>query len=869
MQAQEIYLKGYQPPNHLVDSVFLTFEIFEGRTLVSSEINFFENPANPSNVVTLLGRGVKLVSVDLAGKLLSDGEYSKGEESLTIPNCPKEFTLKLVTEIYPEENKALEGLYRSSGMYCTQCEPEGFRRITFFPDRPDVTTKFTTKIVADKSIPVLLSNGNKIDQGDLPDGRHFATWEDPFNKPSYLFALVAGDLVVNRSSFTTMSGRDVVLEIWVESANSDKTDHAMACLKQSMKWDEEVYGLEYDLDIFMIVAVDDFNMGAMENKGLNIFNSSCILADSQTATDGEFLNIQGIIGHEYFHNWSGNRVTLRDWFQLSLKEGLTIFRDQNFTQDLNSASLGRIMDVKMLKSAQFPEDHSPMAHPVRPASFIEINNFYTSTVYNKGAELIRMMYNFIGPVAYRKAMDLYFSKNDGKSATIEDFLSALETGSGQSLEGFKSWYRQSGTPEITVTESFDAAKGEFTLNITQVNPETASQKAKEPLLVPIKMGLLSSDGEPLPCQLKAKGNVEDASAELTLMMGSAKESYTFIGLKEKPIPSLLRGFSSPVKLKTNPTQGELATLLAKDSDAYNRYEACQLLLMNQLQDWITNGIGAPTDVLLTAIQTLLKDESADPALVAAMLLLPTEAFLVEQNPQPNIEAIYDARGALKTMLATSLKTEFLATYERSQVAEPYQFTQTQTGKRALANLSLRYIVATGDANIALAQAQGATNMTLRLGALAALNDSESVERLTVLREFAEEFAKNSLVMNHWFRLQAVSPLSNVEMVEELKNHPAYDQNNPNKLRALIGAFAVGNLKEFHRKDTKGYQLLTSEIIRLNLLNPQMGARLISPLSRFKHFAEAEASAMKAQLQLILDTPNLSKNIFEIASKALA
>ncbi len=865
MQAQEIFLKDYQAPNHLVEEVFLTFEIFEGRTLVSSEIKFLENSENPSSSLTLLGRGLKLLSVDLGGKILGENEYSQDAESLTISNCPKDFTLKLVTEIYPEENKALEGLYRSSGMYCTQCEPEGFRRITFFPDRPDVTTKFTTKVIAGKAIPILLSNGNKIDQGDLDGNRHFVTWEDPFKKPSYLFALVAGDLVVNRSSFTTMSGREVVLEIWVEAANSKKTDHAMTCLKQSMKWDEEVYGLEYDLDIFMIVAVDDFNMGAMENKGLNIFNSSCILADSQTATDGEFLNIQGIIGHEYFHNWSGNRVTLRDWFQLSLKEGLTIFRDQNFTQDLNSASLGRIMDVKMLKSAQFPEDHSPMAHPVRPASFIEINNFYTSTVYNKGAELIRMMYNHIGPQAYRKAMDLYFSENDGKSATIEDFLSALEIGSGQNLEGFKSWYRQSGTPEITVSESFDGAKGEFTLNVSQQNPETASQKTKEPLLIPIKMGLLNADGEALPCQLQGA----EPKAEVTLMMGKAEEKFTFTGLKEKPIPSLLRGFSSPVKLKTNPTSEELATLLAKDSDAYNRYEACQMLLMNQLQDWIDNGIGMASDVLLTAIQTLLKDTSADPALVAAMLLLPTEAYLVEQNPQPNITAIYDARGALKTMLATSLKSEFLAAYERSQISEPYQFEQKQTAKRSLANLSLRYIVAAGDADLALTQAKTATNMTLRLGALAALNDSESVERLTSLREFAEEFEKNSLVMNHWFRLQAVSPLSNVEMIEELKNHPSYDHNNPNKLRSLIGAFAVGNLKEFHRKDAQGYKLLTNEIIRLNLLNPQMGARLISPLSRFKHFAEPEQSAMKAELQQILDTPNLSKNIFEIASKALA
>ncbi|WP_394238948.1 aminopeptidase N [Pseudomonas anguilliseptica] len=881
-QPKMIYLKDYQAPDYLIDETHLTFELFEDQTLVHAQLVMRRNPAAGTGLPPLVldGQQLELLSVALDDRELNAGDYQLSDSHLTLQPKAASFVIDSSVRIHPESNTALEGLYKSSGMFCTQCEAEGFRKITYYLDRPDVMSKFTTTLsAAQHDYPVLLSNGNPIASGSDDGGRHWATWEDPFMKPAYLFALVAGDLWCVEDSFTTMSQRDVALRIYVEPENIDKCQHAMDSLKKSMKWDEEVYGREYDLDIFMIVAVNDFNMGAMENKGLNIFNSSCVLAKAETATDAAHQRVEAVVAHEYFHNWSGNRVTCRDWFQLSLKEGFTVFRDAEFSADMHSRTVKRIEDVAYLRTHQFAEDAGPMAHPVRPDAFMEISNFYTLTVYEKGSEVVRMIRTLVGAEGFRKGSDLYFERHDGQAVTCDDFIRAMEEANGIDLTQFKRWYSQAGTPRLEVSESYDAAANSYRLHFRQSCPATPGQAEKQPFVIPLELALLDAQGHELPLQLVSEDSAVGTSR--VLQITEAEQAFTFVNLAEKPLPSLLRGFSAPVKLSFPYSRDQLMFLMQHDSDGFNRWEAGQQLSVQVLQEMIGQHQRGESLVLdqrlVEACRTLLADDSLDQAMVAEMLSLPGEAYLTEISEVADVEAIHAAREFARKQLADALFDLLWQRYQRNREvsrASAYVAEAEHFARRSLQNIALSYLMLSGKAEVLVAcleQFENADNMTERLTALAVLvNSPFEAEKATALASFADFFKDNPLVMDQWFSVQAACALPGaLQRVEQLMQHPAFTLKNPNKVRSLIGAFAGQNLLGFHQADGSGYRFLADQVITLNALNPQIASRLLAPLTRWAKYGSARQAQMKAQLQRILASGELSSDVYEVVSKSLA
>jgi aminopeptidase N len=859
---QTKHLKDYKAPDFAIREIHLTFDIREGRTTVIATTSFERMNKEARNLV-LDGQQLVLKSVSLNGEMLSSNRYTADDDTLTVSDVPDSFTLDVTTEINPEGNTALEGLYKSSGNYCTQCEPEGFRKITYYLDRSDVMTKFTTRIQADKkTYPVLLSNGNCVDKGDLPEGRHFSVWEDPHKKPAYLFALVAGNLAHIHDTFTTMNGKKVDLYIWVNPGNEDKCAHAMESLKKSMKWDEEKYGREYDLDIFNIVAVNDFNFGAMENKSLNIFNSKLILAVPQTATDADYLAIEGVVAHEYFHNWTGNRITCRDWFQLSLKEGLTVFRDQCFSSDMNSAAVQRIDDVEGLRNAQFPEDASPMAHPIRPDNYIEINNFYTATVYEKGAEVIRMMHTLLGPENYRKGTDLYFQRHDGQAVTCDDFVQCMQDASGVDLSQFRLWYSQAGTPEIKITSGYDAGTKKFTLTVEQAIPDTPGQTNKKPMHMPIAVGLLDKSGK-------------DMLPEGTrvLQLKEKRQSFTFDNIAEKPVPSILRGFSAPVKLQTDLTEDDLIFLMAHDSDGFNRWDAGQTYLQRLILGFAGGKEKKLPQACIDAFGKLLADKKADRALVAKALVLPSETYLAQLMDVVDVDGLHGARKFITGEIGRHYLKELKALFQDSVDNGPYSPDPVSVGKRRMKTITLRYILEAAPAEaIALAAAQykSATNMTDKVSALAILSDTQSPERQAAFDDFYRQWKSNPLVLDKWFSLQAIADRQDaVEMVTELTAHPDFTYKNPNRLRSLLGSFSFANQKWFHRKDGAGYRLLADTVIKVNAINPSTAARLLTPMRQWKRYDAVRKSLMENELKRILSEKDISNDVYEIASKSLS
>lgn len=863
-----IRLQDYQPPAFLVDRVELDITLAPRGTVVRSRLALRRNPMHKdgNSALRLDGEDLRLTALALDDVPLQPEAYSVDGEGLTIPSVPDHFTLSAEVEIDPEDNSRLEGLYRSGGTYCTQCEAEGFRRITYFPDRPDVMATFRVRIEADTAdCPVLLSNGNLIESGPLEGGRHFAVWDDPFPKPSYLFALVGGNLGHIEDRFTTVSGREVTLRIYTDPGNENRCAYAMDALKRSMRWDEEAYGLEYDLDIFNIVAIDAFNMGAMENKSLNVFNSKYILADPDTATDDDYAGIESVVAHEYFHNWTGNRVTCRDWFQLSLKEGLTVFRDQQFSADQRSAPVKRIQDVRMLRAAQFPEDAGPLAHPVRPDSYMEINNFYTATVYEKGAEVIGMYHTLLGPERYRKGIDLYFERHDGQAVTCDDFLAAMADAGGVDLEQFRLWYSQAGTPEITATGKYDATSRRYTLNLTQSTAPTPGQPHKAALHIPLAVGLIGPDGDDLA--LDAEGNTTKV-----LELREASADYTFENIPSEPVVSLNRGFSAPVKVRQALNDNARALLMSHDSDAFNRWEAGQQYATDILLAMTANPEAPVPETFVDAFSRMLADGEADRAFLALAALLPSEGYLTEQVQSADPEAIHNARKALRMRLAKRLQDQWLELYRANQSNEPFSPDAASAGRRALKNAALSYLSLLDDPKMgALVKAQfdSADNMTDRMAALACLNERDLPERDTALQAFYDRYKDNTLVVDKWLAVQAMSSLPGaVERVEALLSHPSFSMKIPNKVRAVVGSFASGNPLHFHAKDGSGYRFLADRILELDSMNPQVAARLSTPLGRWRRFTEDRQALMKAELERILAKPNLSRDVYEIASKSL-
>ncbi len=876
--AKTIYLQDYQPPDYLIDRVELSFDLHDEATEVTSRLTVRRNPASDHDNPPLLldGEGLELSELMLDGRALTAEEYRFEGSQLTLPNVPANFVLTSRVSIRPQENTTLEGLYQSNGMYCTQCEAEGFRHITLFPDRPDVMAEFSTEIIADRSrYPVLLSNGNCIDEELLADGRHRVVWHDPFPKPCYLFALVAGDLRYQQDSYTTASGREIDLRIYVEAENIDKCDHAMRSLKHSMAWDEEKYGREYDLDIFMIVAVNDFNMGAMENKGLNIFNSKFVLARPDTATDRDFQGIEGVIAHEYFHNWTGNRITCRDWFQLSLKEGLTVFRDQEFSADMGSRGVKRIEDVRLLRSHQFAEDAGPMAHPVRPDSYMEINNFYTVTVYEKGAEVVRMQANLLGPEGYRRATDLYFERHDGQAVTTEDFVRCMEDASGRDLSQFRRWYSLAGTPEVEVSATYDAATGIYRLDFTQSCPDTPGQNDKPPFHIPLEIALLSRSGGELPLQLA--GESAAVGGVRVLELNETEQRFEFIGLTEQPVPSLLRGFSAPVKLHYDYSDEELMFLMAHDSDDFNRWDAAHTLAQRTLLGLVEKQReGEPLTVETGFVDTFskaLNDQDADKALLSEVLSLPSESTLGDQMAVVDVEAIHQAREWLKRELAMLLRDDFLRVYRDNRDDGDYDIEHTSMARRSLKNLALNYLMQLDDPEIdalAMAQFREADNMTDVMASLSCLVNADCAQKEQALSAFETQWRDDPLVMDKWFAVQAGSKLpGTLDRVKGLMYHPAFSIRNPNKVRSLIGVFCSTNLVGFHAADGSGYQFLTDQVLTLDALNPQIAARMLRIMSRWRRYDETRQSLMKAQFKRVLATPDVSRDLFEIASKSVA
>jgi len=875
-QPRTIFLKDYQVPDFLIDKTDLHFTLAEDVTKVHATLSMRRNPdaSDTGAALVLQGQELELKSVSIDGNELASGSYQVTADSLIIARVPDHFVLECVNELKPQENTSLEGLYKSRTMFCTQCEAEGFRKITYYLDRPDVMSVFTTTIVAQQDrYPVLLSNGNQVDSGSNDDGSHWVTWDDPFRKPAYLFALVAGDLHFTEDHFTTLSGNDVTLRIFVEPKDIDKCDHAMASLINAMKWDEEVYGREYDLDIFNIVAVDDFNMGAMENKSLNIFNTSCVLAKPETTTDAGFQRVEAVVAHEYFHNWSGNRVTCRDWFQLSLKEGFTVYRDAEFSSDMGSRTVKRVDDVSLLRTLQFAEDDGPMSHPVRPESFIEISNFYTVTIYEKGAEVVRMMANLLGPGDFRKGTDLYFDRHDGQAVTCEDFVCAMEDASGKNLQQFRRWYSQSGTPRLSVSGDFDAEKKTYTLSVAQSCPATPGQTDKAPFHIPLSMALLGSNGL-LPLHLNGEPVAGD---ETVLDITRESQQFVFEQVSELPVPSLLRGFSAPVKLAFDYSRDDLTFLMSRDSDGFVRWDAAQQLGVLILNDMIA-AIHAGNDVevdprLLDAYRAILADKALDKAMVALILNLPSEAYLTEISDEVDVHAVHQARTAARLAIAQQLQPELQHVYSQMKISGDYQATAEQIARRSLKNTALSYLMLLGDPQVlalCVDQYDNSNNMTDVLAAFNCILNSEfEQEKERVLADFYQRWKQESLVVNQWFMAQATCSLpGNLMQVKELMNHPAFDIRNPNKVRALIGSFCGQNAVNFHQLDGEGYRFLADQIILLDKLNPQVASRLLGPLTKWKKYGAGSRQLMQEQLQRIMAEPELSTDVYEVVSKSL-
>jgi len=867
-----IYLKDYKPSDYLIDQIDLIVDLQDNAaTSVEATLqcrrnpNSTNNPAHADTSLILQGEKLSLQAIHMDGRALSATEYSVDDKSLTLFKVPQSFSLKTIVHIHPETNTELSGLYRSKNMFCTQCEAEGFRRITYYLDRPDVMARFTTTIHADKrAFPVLLSNGNLIEKFDVSAERHGVRWQDPFPKPCYLFALVAGDLVCMTDHFVTMNNRIVSLEIYTAFADQDQCQHAMLALKKAMRWDEQTYGREYDLDRYIIVAVSDFNMGAMENKGLNLFNSKYILANAQTATDADYDNIDAVVGHEYFHNWSGNRVTCRDWFQLSLKEGLTVFREHHFCGDLRQSAVQLIDQVCCLRDDQFSEDAGPMAHSVRPEAYAEINNFYTSTIYEKGAEIIRMLKNFIGWETFRQGMDRYFAQYDGQAVTIEDFIGTMEQVSKQDLTQFRLWYSQAGTPALHAQEAYDATNHRLTLSLEQHCAPTPGQDLKNPLFIPVAIGLLDTEGHDL------------LAPETRVALTEKAQTFVFENIPCKPVLSLLRSFSAPVKRGTKQSKEALAFLLAHDSDAFNRWDAGQQLSEGLIEGLVEDFEAKRALIVdpswVAAHQTVLRDKTLDPALRAKILSLPTLNTLVEAQLPVNIEALSAVRQFLKTQLARALKSDFFESYADNHCKGSYVFSPEACAMRRLRDLSLSYLVQTNDTEaLALCkqQFQHAHSMTDTMGVLNAVCDSTAPLRAMVLSEFYEKWRHHPLVLDKWFRVQAVSVLPDtIQTVKRLMEDSAFELKNPNKVYALIGAFGNANLLHFHDKSGDGYNLVLDVVLKLNTLNPQIAARIVDAFAPWRRFDVARQQKMQKALQIIQAAPHLSTNVQEIVSKCL-
>jgi aminopeptidase N len=885
-------LKDYRPPPFTIETTDLHFDLYEDHASVVAKLLFKCNGGSDVTSLRLHGQVLTLEKVFINGQQLNSDQYSQDDESLTIPALDsllgasfEEFQFECHTRIEPQNNTALEGLYKSKKMFCTQCEAEGFRRITYYLDRPDVMSVFTTTVAADKAkYPVLLSNGNNIASGDVdgaPD-RHWVTWEDPFKKPSYLFALVAGDLLSLDDTFVTCSDREIELRIFVEEKDIDKCDHAMLSLKNSMRWDEEVYGREYDLDIFMIVAVDDFNMGAMENKGLNVFNTSCVLASPQTTTDFSFQRVEAVVAHEYFHNWSGNRVTCRNWFQLSLKEGFTVYRDSEFSADMGSRTVKRVEDVSFLQTVQFAEDGGPMAHSVRPDSYMEISNFYTVTIYEKGAEVVRMIALLLGEEKFRAGSDLYFERHDGQAVTTEDFVKAMEDASNIDLGQFRNWYYQAGTPVVSIQSEYDADTKRYTLYVSQSCPDTPGQSNKKPLTVPLRLGLLGSDGKDLPLRLL----VDDASTSKTdrvLSVTQQEQQFVFEGLESEPIPSLLRGFSAPVRLQYDYSRAELLFLMVNDSDGFNRWNASQLLtigLIDELQSDLAAGIDLAlpqslVDAYAGVLDSTLSDPSVDKAMVAQLLSLPTVGFLIERAEVADVEGIHRVREFLLNGVAAKFYSLFLDVYTANTSDAEYAADAESIARRSLKNLALSYLMRSDkDEAVTLAQTQfvQASNMTDQLSGLRCLVNSGAGAAVDLKRDaldsFYRQWSHEPLVVDQWFVAQAVCQLpGSLAQVKQLLEHADFDIRNPNKVRSLIGAFCGQNHLGFHDASGEGYEFLADQVLVLDKLNPQIASRLLTPLTRWRKFSAKRQGLMQAQLRRIKAQEELSKDLFEIVEKS--
>ena len=893
-QARTTYLRDYRPPTFTIETTELHFDLFEDYALVVSRLLLKRNQipeAEESDILVLHGQQLHLQKLSIDGKELSRDQYLIDEDTLSIPALSEllgapalEFSLECHTSIEPQNNTALEGLYKSRKMFCTQCEAEGFRRISYYLDRPDVMSKFTTTITADRAkYPILLANGNKIASGtsESDHSRHWVTWEDPFKKPSYLFALVAGDLASLDDSFITASGRDIKLQIFVEEKDLDKCDHAMRSLKNAMDWDERVYGREYDLDIFMIVAVDDFNMGAMENKGLNIFNTSCVLANSKTQTDLAFQRVEAVVAHEYFHNWSGNRVTCRDWFQLSLKEGFTVFRDSEFSADMGSRAVKRVEDIVFLRTIQFAEDSGPMAHSVRPDSYMEISNFYTVTIYEKGAEVVRMISLILGPERFRAGTDLYFERHDGQAVTIEDFIAAMEAANDIELRQFRNWYSQAGTPVLAIEGSYDAEAMRYTLSVKQSCPDTPGQSNKQPFHIPLRVGLIGAAGTELPLKLAGAGNLE--TTDLVLDVCEESQQFVFEDVRVKPVPSLLRSFSAPVRLQFDYSREELFFLMVHDNDGFNRWNASQLLGADVIQDLQRlfpnpDKLALP-EVLRNAyavvLDSALEDSELDQAMIAQLLILPTEGALIEQAQVADVDSIHGVREFLANQLARALKKKFAALYHANCDEGKYAVDARSMARRSLKNLALSYLLRTGEIPWLEAcnrQFTIAANMTDQFAALKNLvnSDTDLGRDLATdaLDSFYQQWRHEPLVVDQWFAVQATSQLSDtLGSVKQLLHHECFEIRNPNKVRSLIGAYCSQNHIGFHASGGDGYEFLSDQVLTLDKLNPQIAARLLTPLTRWRKFDEGRQALMQVQLQRIKAATDLSRDVFEIVEKS--
>ncbi len=874
-------LKNYTPPRYLVTTVDLRFELNETATQVYSKIEFYRHPDTKGSPPLMLnGEKLEIRSISLNGIELDSSGYTYDEKELIIENVPAEFALEVVTVINPHDNTELEGLYLSSGNFCTQCEAQGFRRITCYPDRPDVMAEFKTTIIADhEKYPVLLANGNLVEKGNMDDGQHYAVWHDPFKKPCYLFALVAGNLVKIEDTFLTRSRREIKLHIYVEPRNREKCTHAMESLKKAMKWDEDTFGLEYDLDVYMIVAVDDFNMGAMENKGLNVFNSKYVLAKPETATDIDYEGIEGVIAHEYFHNWTGNRVTCRDWFQLSLKEGLTVFRDQEFSSDMTSRPVKRINDVQIMRNYQFREDAGPMAHPVRPDSYMEINNFYTLTVYDKGAEVIRMLHTFLGKEGFRRGLDLYFQRHDGQAVTCDDFVAAMVDANDVEMDGFKLWYSQAGTPVLKVNSEYDPGAKKYRLQIKQSIPPTPEQEDKIPMLLPVAVGLLDSKGGDIPIKLTDADDMPESSKVLYLR--DEQQLFEFDEIPEKPVLSFLRNFSAPVKVELERTDEELAFLMAYDSDPFTRWDAGQQLSMKYILEQISrfqnNEPLQVPNIFVSSFKEILIDRNADPAFIALALALPMENWIGQQLEVVDPDAIFQVLQFFRRQLSEQLRLEFLEIYRENILAGPYMYSPRDAGRRSLKNTCLTYLLSPEDGNglsedildLALTQYHGADNMTDKAAALRAVVNSDRIAGDALLDDFYELWKVDPLVVDKWLTLQSLCPLEGtLDRVKKLTGHPAFILKNPNKVRALIGAFCQANQVRFHDESGAGYTFLADYVIQLNAMNPQIAARLLTPLTTWKRYDNNRQTLMRGQLERIMSAENLSGDVAEVASKSL-